>query len=130
MPELRKRKTPPPAPPKPAKKERKPKAEKTTDDKSSTSAVVATSTEISSTSAKPPAASATSKTSKATKSGPPQVGDKIDLNGFGGEVEDQDGKKTTLKALVEESQAGIVIFTYPKASTPGCKSTLVTLHRF
>lgn len=49
------------------------------------------------------------------------VGETISLEGFGGEVELNDGTKTTLKALVDESKAGVVLFTYPKASTPGCK---------
>lgn len=40
---------------------------------------------------------------------------------FGGDVETHEGKKTTLKDLVEASGAGLVIFTYPKAGTPGCK---------
>ncbi|RHZ56774.1 thioredoxin peroxidase DOT5 [Aspergillus thermomutatus] len=51
---------------------------------------------------------------------PPTVGDTIDLDGFGGEVELNDGMKTTLKHLVETSKSGIVLFTYPRASTPGC----------
>lgn len=50
----------------------------------------------------------------------PQVDDIIDLEGFGGEIETNDGAKTNLKKLVEESSAGVVLFTYPKASTPGC----------
>lgn len=50
------------------------------------------------------------------------VGDFIDLNGFGGDIETQDGEKTNLKKLVEDSKNGVVLFTYPKASTPGCKS--------
>lgn len=49
------------------------------------------------------------------------VGDSIDLDKFGGEVETQDGLKTSLKKLVDDSKNGIVLFTYPKASTPGCK---------
>ena len=49
------------------------------------------------------------------------VGDTIDLEGFGGEIETNDGVKTTLKKLVDESKAGVVLFTYPKASTPGCE---------
>jgi thioredoxin-dependent peroxiredoxin len=49
------------------------------------------------------------------------VGDTISLDGFGGEVETHTGEKTTLKKLVDESKAGVVLFTYPKASTPGCK---------
>ena len=34
--------------------------------------------------------------------------------------------KTTLAKLVEESKGGVVLFTYPKASTPGCKSPHIT----
>lgn len=49
------------------------------------------------------------------------VGETIDLEGFGGEIETNDGVKTTLKKLVDESKSGVVLFTYPKASTPGCK---------
>ncbi|KAM3502920.1 hypothetical protein MY10362_004517 [Beauveria mimosiformis] len=48
------------------------------------------------------------------------VGDVVDLDDFGGEIETNDGKKTTLKKLVDESESGVVLFTYPKASTPGC----------
>jgi len=50
----------------------------------------------------------------------PEVGDVVDLADFGGEFETQDGKKVTLKQLVDESKGGVVLFTYPKASTPGC----------
>jgi hypothetical protein len=53
--------------------------------------------------------------------GKPEVGDVVDLDGFGGEIETNDGEKTTLKKLVDESKSGVVLFTYPKASTPGCK---------
>ena len=49
------------------------------------------------------------------------VGDTIDLETFGGEIETNEGAKTSLKKLVEDSEAGVVLFTYPKASTPGCK---------
>jgi len=48
------------------------------------------------------------------------VGDVVDLETFGGEIQTHDGGKTTLKTLVEESKSGVVLFTYPKASTPGC----------
>lgn len=51
----------------------------------------------------------------------PQVGDTIALGSFGGEVETNDGHKVSLGKLVEDSKAGVVLFTYPKASTPGCK---------
>ncbi|KAJ9658110.1 thioredoxin peroxidase dot5 [Coniosporium apollinis] len=60
--------------------------------------------------------------------GVPAAGATIDLEGFGGEVETNDGAKTTLKQLVEQSKAGVVLFTYPKASTPGC-TTQVCLFR-
>ncbi|OBT51323.1 hypothetical protein VE04_07098 [Pseudogymnoascus sp. 24MN13] len=56
------------------------------------------------------------------------VGDSITLAGFGGEIETQDGEKTTLQKLVEESEKGVVLFTYPRASTPGC-TTQVCLFR-
>jgi peroxiredoxin Q/BCP len=52
------------------------------------------------------------------------VGDVIDLDRFGGEIQTNDGETTTLKKLVEESGSGVVLFTYPKASTPGCKSLI------
>ena len=48
------------------------------------------------------------------------VGESITLEGFGGEIETNDGEKTTLKQLVDNSKGGVVLFTYPKASTPGC----------
>ncbi|KAJ5134070.1 hypothetical protein N7448_000907 [Penicillium atrosanguineum] len=50
----------------------------------------------------------------------PQVDNIIDLEGFGGEIETNDGTKTSLKKLVDDSTSGVVLFTYPKASTPGC----------
>ena len=50
------------------------------------------------------------------------AGDKIDLKEFGGEIENNDGEKTSLKKLVDDSDSGVVLFTYPKASTPGCES--------
>lgn len=52
------------------------------------------------------------------------VGDVIDIDAFGGEIQTNDGETTTLKKLLEESGSGVVLFTYPKASTPGCKSFL------
>lgn len=48
------------------------------------------------------------------------VGDVIDIDTFGGEIETNDGDKTSLKTLLEASGSGVVLFTYPKASTPGC----------
>ena len=52
------------------------------------------------------------------------VGEKITLDGFGGTLQTNDGQDVTLKELLDKSLAGVVIFTYPRASTPGCKSTL------
>ncbi|KAM0303036.1 hypothetical protein HYE67_011079 [Fusarium culmorum] len=61
------------------------------------------------------------KAQEAKKSGGKvEVGDIVDLDTFGGEIETNDGDKTTLKKLVDESKSGVVLFTYPKASTPGC----------
>jgi peroxiredoxin Q/BCP len=102
--ELRKRKAPAPAPAPPAKKPAK--AAKAA--KPAKPAKAATNG-----SAEAPAKKAAAKK--------PAVGDVVSLDGFGGEVDTNDGKKTSLKALVDESKAGVVLFTYPKASTPGCK---------
>ncbi|KHJ36089.1 putative merozoite capping protein-1 [Erysiphe necator] len=55
-----------------------------------------------------------------TRSQKVAVGDTITLEGFGGEVETHEGEKTTLLKLANESKKGVVLFTYPKASTPGC----------
>ncbi|KAI1639583.1 thioredoxin-like protein [Biscogniauxia mediterranea] len=108
--ELRKRKAPAPAPEPPARKQTK-----------TTKAAPKAAPK-----AKEPAKGKTAKSadangaSKPVKPAKPVVGDTITLDGFGGEVETNDGTKTTLKALVDESKAGVVLFTYPKASTPGC----------
>lgn len=56
-------------------------------------------------------------------------GDIIDIIGFGGDISIHTGEKTTLKSLLESSQNGVILFTYPKASTPGCES-LFLLHLF
>ena len=108
MVELRKRSAPPPAPP-PAKKKAtpKPKAE-------------------SKEAPKPETKEAPKADAPAPKAGPPKVGDAISLDGFGGEVQTHDETKTNLAKLVADSKAGVVLFTYPKASTPGCKSVLDT----
>lgn len=61
------------------------------------------------------------KASSANSSAPVQkvvTGDTIDLYGFGGEIETNDGVKVTLKNLLDDSKNGVVLFTYPKASTP------------
>jgi hypothetical protein len=105
--ELRKRKAPQPAPEPPAKKPTKAAAAKAAPKVKASEPVKE----------KP-----TPKTNGAPKAtGQVAEGDVITLDGFGGEVETNEGTKTTLKALVDESKAGVVLFTYPKASTPGCK---------
>lgn len=101
--ELRKRKAAPPAPePAPKRKASVPKASK---------AAAKVKEAVTSKSA--------AKETVASKK--PAVGDLITPDGFGGEVETNDGTKTSLKALLDESKTGVVLFTYPKASTPGCK---------
>ncbi|KAK4249081.1 thioredoxin-like protein [Corynascus novoguineensis] len=103
--ELRKRKEAPAPPPPPARK----KTTKTAKAAAKVKEVV-----------QEKVAELTASTNGSSSSGVPAVGDTITLDGFGGEIETNDGTKTTLKALVEESKAGVVIFTYPRASTPGC----------
>lgn len=48
-------------------------------------------------------------------------GDIVNINGFGGDISIHTGEKTNLKSLLESSQNGVILFTYPRASTPGCK---------
>ncbi|KAL2196087.1 thioredoxin-like protein [Corynascus similis CBS 632.67] len=103
--ELRKRKEAPAPPPPPARK----KTTKTAKAAAKVKEVV-----------QEKVAEVTASTNGSSSSGVPAVGDTITLDGFGGEIETNDGTKTTLKALVDESKAGVVIFTYPRASTPGC----------
>lgn len=64
-------------------------------------------------------------TSSSSSDGKLVVGESISLEGFGGEIETNDGEKTTLKKLVDDSKGGVVLFTYPKASTPGCMLSLL-----
>ncbi|OBT69799.1 hypothetical protein VE03_00690 [Pseudogymnoascus sp. 23342-1-I1] len=56
------------------------------------------------------------------------VGSPITLADFGGKIVTQAGEETTLQKLVEASEKGVVLFTYPRASTPGC-TTQVCLFR-
>lgn len=74
------------------------------------------------TSAKQPTGKAETASSTGSRS-IPKVGDVIATDGFGGEIETNEGVKTTLKSLIDLSKSGVVIFTYPRASTPGCKFT-------
>jgi peroxiredoxin Q/BCP len=116
MVELRKRKTPPPAPVRPAKKKAAPK---TAAGKAKAAVVETVEAVKEAVVGKDDANGAEAEV--APSEGPPEVGDTIDLTSFGGEVETHEGVKTTLAKLVEESKSGVVLFTYPKASTPGCK---------
>ena len=62
-------------------------------------------------------------TENAKTSGKFEVGSVIPFDtepDFGGKLATHDGTPTTLKQLIDQSGAGVVIFTYPKASTPGC----------
>ncbi|KAH6641756.1 thioredoxin-like protein [Chaetomium tenue] len=106
--ELRKRKEAPAPPPAPARK-------KTT----KTTKAASTATKVKE-AVKEKVAAVVASTNGSSDAAKPAVGDTINLDGFGGEIETHDGTKTTLKALVDESEAGVVLFTYPKASTPGC----------
>ncbi|CAN9295889.1 unnamed protein product [Alternaria sp. RS040] len=123
--ELRKRKEAPPAPVRAAKKKAPAKDKKAEEERTVVEKVQEAVTEqveavkeavVGKSNGKSAAAAAAAP----AKSGPPKVGDKIDLASFGGEIETNDGDKTTLAKLVEESKGGVVLFTYPKASTPGC----------
>ncbi|CZT24651.1 related to disrupter of telomere silencing protein Dot5 [Ramularia collo-cygni] len=117
MVELRKR--PAPAAPAPAPKKRAPSKAK------------AKATEEEATKEEPAAEEAPAESAaveKTPKGGAPKVGSNITLEGFGGEIQTNDEEKTTLAKLVADSKAGVVLFTYPKASTPGC-TTQVCLFR-
>ncbi|KAF2399178.1 AhpC-TSA-domain-containing protein [Trichodelitschia bisporula] len=142
MVELRKRKTPPPAPTRPtrtkktaapaaakadAKADAKPRAGRVTKAKekvskaaSKAAAAVTGKTDGKEEEEKAAEAAPDAPAAVASPTGPPKVGDVISLESFGGEVETHEGTKVTLAQLVEESKAGVVLFTYPKASTPGC----------
>ena len=107
-PVLRKRKAVEPAPPPPAKKQT-PVAKPAAKAKAAVSEAKATKTNGAATAAAP-----------VKKSAKVEAGDSITLAGFGGEIETQGGEKTSLQKLVEKSEKGVVLFTYPRASTPGC----------
>lgn len=115
--ELRKRKEAPPAPVRPAKKSAPAKGKKPAGEKTVVEKVQDTAAETVETVKEAVAGVVNGKASKPTAT----AGETIDLSSFGGEIETDDGKKTTLAKLVEESKRGVVLFTYPKASTPGCE---------
>lgn len=122
MVELRKRKTPPPAPEKAAKRKPGPKSKAAKAKEAVTDAVNTAAAKAEETVKKVEESATNGASSAATKpAGKPEVGATLELDGFGGEIETNDGTKTTLKKLVDESKDGVVLFTYPKASTPGCK---------
>jgi hypothetical protein len=123
--ELRKRKEAPPAPVREAKKKAPAKAKKADSEKTVVEKVqetVAETVEIVKEAVTGKTNGEASKPTAAT-GGVPKTGDTIDLTSFGGEIETHDGTKATLAKLVEESKGGVVLFTYPKASTPGCKQS-------
>jgi thioredoxin-dependent peroxiredoxin len=130
MVELRKRKAAAPAPPVPAKKKATTSSKKAAKDKLADP--VPEKVEDSVAESKVEESKAVGKDAKApngkaSASAAPAVGDAIDFEGFGGVVETHDGSKVTLKELVEKSEAGVVLFTYPKANTPGCKFSIISL---
>ncbi|CAK4011877.1 -TSA multi-domain [Lecanosticta acicola] len=122
MVELRKRPAPPPpAPPKQKKQATsKSKAKKDAPKAAEPEEAPAAAPAAAETAAEPEAPKGRAAKGDAPKGGAPKVGDSIALDGFGGEIETNDGDKTTLAKLVADSKAGVVLFTYPKASTPGC----------
>ena len=123
MVELRKRKPKEEAPAPPPKKKSGPKPKTSKPDTSKadvTKEDVASAVQEAAAISAPNGAPADAKKGT-TATSAPKVGDSIDLEGFGGEVETHGGVKTSLQQLVEDSKSGVVIFTYPKASTPGCK---------
>lgn len=123
MVELRKRKTPPPAPVRPAKTSKKAAPEKKAPAEKKTAVGKAKAAVADAVAAVTETVTETVNGVTATSTDPPKVGNTIDLATFGGEVETHEGVKTTLQKLVEESKGGVVLFTYPKASTPGCKQS-------
>ncbi|KAF2013748.1 AhpC-TSA-domain-containing protein, partial [Aaosphaeria arxii CBS 175.79] len=118
MVELRKRKTPPPAPVRPAKKKAAPKTNKSAVAK--VKEAVAEKVEAVKEAVTGGGANGEKSEAPVAAGGAAKVGETIDISGFGGEVETNDGVKTSLAKLLEKSKSGVVLFTYPKASTPGC----------
>ncbi|OAX79245.1 hypothetical protein ACJ72_06440 [Emergomyces africanus] len=122
MVELRKRKAPAEAP-KPI--EAKAKTKKT---KRGTKPDIAAAVATVPASKKEAANTATAATTPSSQGKPPKTGDTIELEKLGTDITTHDGTPTTLKSLVEQSTSGVVLFTYPRASTPGC-TTQVCLFR-
>ncbi|PSR97648.1 thioredoxin-like protein [Coniella lustricola] len=114
--ELRKRKAPPPAPPPPKKRATKAAAKI----QEAVKEAVEPKEDKSTTPAQTTGAAPAPTSAPAIPKGKVSVGDTIDLASFGGEVTLNDGTTATLASLVEKSESGVVLFTYPAASTPGC----------
>jgi peroxiredoxin Q/BCP len=108
---LRKRAAPPAAPERPTKKKAAPKPKK--------GAVAKAVDAVKETVARAEETVKTAVATNGTSSKAPEVGDAVDIATFGGDFETQDGKKVTFKEILDESESGVVFFTYPKASTPG-----------
>jgi peroxiredoxin Q/BCP len=125
--ELRKRKEAPPAPVREAKKKAPAKAKKADSEKTVVEKVQETVVEAVETVKEAVTGKTNGEASKptVTAGGIPKTGDTIDLSSFGGEVETNDGTKTTLAKLVEESKGGVVLFTY--LLLPLNNQTLLTL---
>jgi thioredoxin-dependent peroxiredoxin len=54
------------------------------------------------------------------------VGEEVPAEVLGVEVETHTGEAVTLKKMLADSSNGVVLFTYPKASTPGCECVQLT----
>ncbi|OJD17962.1 hypothetical protein AJ78_01993 [Emergomyces pasteurianus Ep9510] len=125
MVELRKRKAPAEAPKPIEAKTRSKKTKKGTklDSDTAVATVPAPKEEVATdaTAAAPPV-------TPSSQNKAPKIGDTIDLDNVGTDITTHDGTPTTLKSLVEQSTSGVVLFTYPRASTPGC-TTQVCLFR-
>lgn len=72
-------------------------------------------------------AAAAAATTSGMKLDKASVGSKIALAGFGGTVSTHEGRQVSVQELLQEVETspggkgqGLVLFTYPKASTPGC----------
>ena len=59
-------------------------------------------------------------TNTATKLNASSVGEAIPASLYDVAVTTHDNQSVTFKQLLDDSKSGVVIFTYPKASTPGC----------
>ncbi|KAH9876178.1 hypothetical protein J1614_004057 [Plenodomus biglobosus] len=110
MVELRKRKEAPPAPVRPAKKAAPAKGKKAQSEKTAVEKVKETMTEAVEAVKEAVVSAANGQEKDENKgTGPVKVGDTIDIATFGGEVETNDGKKTTLATLLEDSKSGVVL---------------------